>query len=65
MGRSGLAGNFEPRNNHTTRASYQHAERDLLTLEEVVALNEEADTRADRREGLTAQADVDLAYNAF
>jgi len=43
----------------------QHAGRDLLTHEEVVALNEEADTRADHREGLTAQGDVDLAYNAF
>ena len=42
----------------------KYAGRELLTDEEVADLNEEADTRADRREGLTAQRDIDLAYNA-
>lgn len=39
--------------------------REELSPEEVAALNEEADTRADRRDGLSAQGDIDLAYNAF
>ena len=43
----------------------EYAGRTLLSDQEVAALNEEADTRADRREGLSAQGDIDLAYNAF
>lgn len=42
----------------------EYAGREQLTDEEVAALNLEADTRADRRDGLTAQGDINLAYNA-
>ena len=43
----------------------EYAGRELLTEEEVAALNHASDTRADQREGLTAEQDVALAYNQF
>lgn len=45
----------------------QYSGRQFLTDEEVAGLNEDAATRAssDRREGLSAQRDVDLAYDQF
>mgnify|MGYP001424004147 FL=1 len=45
----------------------QYSGREFLTDEEVAGLNEDAATRAssDRREGLSAQRDVDLAYDQF
>ena len=45
----------------------EYAGREFLTDEEVAALNEDAATRAssERRGGLTAQRDVDLAYDQF
>jgi len=43
----------------------EYAGRELLTDEEVAALNHASDTRADQREGLTAEQDVRLAYNQF
>lgn len=43
----------------------QHAGRELLTGEEVAALNHDAQTRYDRRDGLTPEADVEGAYNQF
>ena len=43
----------------------EYAGRELLTEEEVAALNHASDTRADQREGLSAEQDVALAYNQF
>ena len=43
----------------------EYAGRELLTDEEVAALNRASDTRADQREGLSAEQDVALAYNQF
>ena len=43
----------------------EYAGRELLTKEEVAALNHASDTRADQREGLTPEQDVALAYNQF
>ena len=43
----------------------EYGERELLTAEEVAALNHASDTRADQREGLTREQDVALAYNQF
>ena len=45
----------------------EYAERQLLTDEEVAALNEDAATRAssERRGALTVQRDLDLAYDQF
>ena len=43
----------------------QYGDRELLTVEEVAALNHASDTRADQREGLTREQDVALAYNQF
>ena len=43
----------------------EFAGRELLTDAEVAELNAEAATRADRREGLSPERDVDLAYNQF
>lgn len=43
----------------------EYGDRELLTEEEVAALNHASDTRADQREGLTAEQDVALAYNQF
>ena len=45
----------------------QYEGRELLSEEEVAALNEDAATRAssERRSGLTPQRDVDLAYDQF
>ena len=45
----------------------QYAGREFLSEEEVVALNQDAATRAssERRAELTAQRDVDLAYDQF
>jgi hypothetical protein len=55
--------------NHGTITPLQRpadqADRVYLTEEEVAVLNEESETRADRREGLTPEQDVALAYNAF
>ena len=55
--------------NHGTITPLQRpadqADRVYLTEEEVATLNEASDTRADRREGLTPEQDVALAYNAF
>ena len=42
----------------------EFAGREFLTDEEVAALNEASDTRADRRDELTPDQDVRLAYNA-
>ena len=42
----------------------EQAGRDVLSAEEVAALNAEARTSADRRDG-TAEADLARAYNAF
>ena len=41
------------------------AGREFLTAEEVAALNEESDSRADRRDELTVDQDIALAYNAI
>ncbi len=41
------------------------ADRAVLTDEEVAALNQDAQTRFDRRDGLTPEADVARAYNQF
>lgn len=43
----------------------EYGDRQLLTAEEVAALNHASDTRADQREGLTREQDVALAYNQF
>jgi len=43
----------------------EYGDRELLTAEEVAALNHASDTRAEQREGLTAEQDVALAYNQF
>ena len=43
----------------------EYAGRELLTDEEVAALNHASDTRAEQREGLSPQQDVALAYNQF
>ena len=43
----------------------QHAGKELLTDEEVAALNHDAQTRYDRRDGLTPEEDVAGAYNQF
>src|SRR5262245_6138792 len=43
----------------------QQSGRGFLTEEEVAAANEEAATRADRRDPVGTEADVALAYNAF
>ena len=43
----------------------EYAGRERLTDEEVAALNAASETRADRREGLTREQDVALAYNQF
>lgn len=43
----------------------EYGDRELLTAEEVAALNHASDTRADQREGLTREQDVALAYNQF
>ena len=43
----------------------EYAGRELLTEEEVAALNHASDTRAEQREGLSAEQDVALAYNQF
>ena len=43
----------------------EYGDRELLTEEEVAALNHASDTRAEQREGLTAEQDVALAYNQF
>ena len=43
----------------------QHAGRELLTDEEVASLNHDAQTRYDRRDGLTPEEDVSGAYNQF
>ena len=55
--------------NHGTITPLQRpadqADRVYLTEEEVAALNAVSDARADRREGLTPDQDVALAYNAF
>jgi hypothetical protein len=55
--------------NHGTITPLQRpadqADRVYLTEEEVATLNEASDTLADRREGLTPEQDVALAYNAF
>ncbi len=55
--------------NHGTITPLQRpadqADRVFLTEEEVAALNAASETRADRREGLTPDQDVALAYNAF
>lgn len=41
----------------------EYAGRELLTEGEVAALNHASDTRAEQREGLSAEQDVALAYN--
>ena len=43
----------------------EFAGREVLTDDEVAELNQEAQTRYDRREGLTPEADVRGAYNQF
>ena len=43
----------------------EYAGRELLTDEEVAALNHASDTRAEQREGLSPEQDVALAYNQF
>jgi hypothetical protein len=41
----------------------RYADREFLTEKEVAEINNESETRADRREGLSKEADVGLAYN--
>ena len=43
----------------------KYAGREFLTEKEVAELNYDSETRADRREGLSKEADVGLAYNQF
>lgn len=43
----------------------KYAGREFLTEKEVAEINLDSETRADRREGLSKEADVGLAYNQF
>ena len=64
---AGPAGRLVVRHHHAAGAAKRVRRREVLTAEEVAARNEDAATRASsqRRGDLTAQRDVDLAYDQF